>query len=91
MIKALGFLPGCPAGEHYDSSVEVCVPDTYGGGAAASGNTLPDPPEGFLKYALMGLAALVVLGAFAGGRASGKRSASKGRLLSRTTTRSIFG
>lgn len=88
MIKGLSFLPGCPAGEHYDSGLQVCVPDNYGGGG---GSTLPDPPEGFLKYAFIGLGALLLLGAFAGGRASGRRSASKGRLLSRTTTRSIFG
>jgi hypothetical protein len=88
MIKPLGFLPGCPAGQHYDDALLACVSDTDTGGWTGGGGTATASPD-FMKYALIGLGALLLIGAFAGGRASKKSKG--GMLLSRTTTRSIFG
>lgn len=73
----------CAQGMRWSVVAEDCVLDTA-----------PSPPtDGTvggidMKYIIIGVGVLLLLGAFAGGRAS-KKSGSK--LLSRTTTRSIFG
>lgn len=84
----LGLLPGeCPAGQVNDPVTGFCtVLDEPDGVSPKS--TLP---ANFWMYAGLGLLALLLLGGgFAGGRAS-KKSKSGSSLLSRTTTRSIFG
>src|SRR5262245_28880367 len=77
----------CEVGERWSQAGNVCVLDTApspGGGGNATA------PSDFMKYALIGFAVLAVVGAFAGGHSVGSRKKSSGRLLSRTTTRSIF-
>jgi hypothetical protein len=91
MIKALAFLPTqqCSAGEHFSESFGGCVLDDPG--IIVDINPPATAPKDFMLYAGIGLALLLLLGAFAGGRSSGKRSSSSPKLFSRTTTRSIFG
>jgi len=72
MIKALAFdAPNpCSAGQHWSDAFGGCVSDTVptnGGGATA--------PSNFLMYAGIGLGLILLLGAFAGGRASKSSSA----------------
>jgi hypothetical protein len=90
MIKALAFLPTqqCQAGEHFSESFGGCVLDDPG--TIVDINPPATASKDFMLYAGIGLALLLLLGAFAGGRSSGKRSSSP-KLFSRTTTRSIFG
>lgn len=81
MIKLQGLgAEACGAGYHFDTAFGGCVADS-----------VPPPPASSFdpKILIFGLGAILILGAFMGGRAVGKKSS--GKLLSRTTTRSIFG
>lgn len=79
MIKALSFESGqtCDAGYHFSDAFGGCVldnpditVDVPGGQATA--------PTNFLMYAGIGLALLMLLGAFAGGRSSKTTGATPG-------------
>lgn len=88
MIKALSLIQACPAGEHYSEAWGGCVVDDPGIIIPVGGGTTADPK--MLMYAGIGLALLLLLSAFAGGRASKKSSSSRSRPYSRTTTRTLF-
>jgi hypothetical protein len=82
------FLPGgssydtCPTGTVWSDLSQDCVISVDAGGG------LPGTTDSnMMLYLGLGLAALLLL-SFAGGRASKKSSGS--RLVSRTTTRSLF-
>lgn len=73
----------CDPDWKWSNAAGMCVMDVQVPGTTPSSF---DP-----KYLLYGLGFLLLVGAFMGGRASRGSSKSSSKLLSRTTTRSIFG
>ena len=71
MIKALAYDSGypvnCQAGQHYSEAFGGCVNDD---GTASAPKPPATAPSNFLMYAGIGLGLILLLGAFAGGRAS---------------------
>lgn len=84
-----GLSQACDIGYHWSEQWGNCVLDDpdiivdVPGTAPMSDTTK--------KYLVLGVAAFLLLGAFMGGRRSSRGSKRSGMLLSRTTTRSIFG
>jgi hypothetical protein len=75
----------CPTGTVWSDLSQDCVISVDVGG---NGSGLPGTDSNIMLYLGLGLAALLLL-SFAGGRAS-KKTSSGSRLVSRTTTRSLF-
>lgn len=74
----------CDTDWKWSNAAGMCVMDVQVPGTTPSSGFDP-------KYLLYILGGVLLLGAFMGGRASGGSRRSSGKLLSRTTTRSIFG
>ena len=81
MLKALSFESGsqCSAGYHFSPAFGGCVLDDPGiiVNVPGGGGTATASPD-FLKYAGIGLGLLLLLGVFAGGRASKATGATAG-------------
>jgi len=78
----------CSPGERWSAAISDCVLDTNPSPPSPSGGGGSIDPN-LLKYGIIALVGIALLGSFMGGRASKKTRS--GLLLSRTTTRSVFG